>query len=600
MTNLQTSNETGRSRLRAGSVGSVASASRYALRLCVESDRRGTYVIGVGQVMGAVATAMLVVSVKYVAEALLSAGKSSLWPIVILAASASLISGLAAIRTQQERRLAEAVSQRVWREVLAVVARVPLIRFEERGFITRYAQVERGGLMQPLPMTRSLFSLVGSVLSTALLVAAVATIAPILIPILALGAIPAIVVSRLASRHEFAFQKTATATYIGRERLRRVLSEREFAAEVRAYDAADHFMHIHDRLDASFLDMLLVHVRRRSWLAFFQIVGTTVALLAALIAIAIMVDNGSITLASAGAAAVAARMLGGQLSSLYAAYSGLIEAAPFLTQLREFVVTPADPLRTGAPTELSGGMALRDISFTYPQNEGPALDGVSIDIGAGEIVALVGENGSGKSTLASIVGGLFRPDSGDVLWNGAPIEPDDMRASVATLFQDFGRFNLSVRDNIAVSGWSKTDDWPIRAAARRANFLRTAEGLSDGFDTVLGRDIDTGVDLSGGQWQRLALARALYKDSALVVLDEPSAALDPRAESELFEDVKATLDGRAALIISHRFANVRLADRIYVLHEGRVVESGTHDELMQTGGRYSELFRLQSMNYMSQ
>ncbi|MBE7191248.1 MAG: ABC transporter ATP-binding protein [Gordonia polyisoprenivorans] len=588
-------------RLRLRSASPFARAAGFALRLCLVADRRGTLAVGIAQVASAVATALLVVSVKYVAESLLSdGGSSSLWPIVALAVSASLISGMAAIRTQQERRLAEAVSQQVWRQVLAVVARVPLIRFEERGFITRYTEVERGGLMQPLPMTRSLFSLVGSALSTLLLVIAVAAIAPVLIPILALGAIPAIAVSRAASKREFAFQKASISTYLSRERLRRVLSERQFAAEVRAYDAADHFSRIHERFDSTFTEQLRAHVRRRSWLSFVQILGTSAALLAALVAIVVMVDDGSITLAAAGAAAVAARMLGAQLSALYSAYGGLTEAAPFLTQLREFVEEPDAPLRRGQPRPLVGRMSLRQIGFTYPQSEKPALEDVSIDIGAGEVVALVGENGSGKSTLATIVGGLFTPDSGDVRWDGVPVEPDDLRASVATLFQGFGRFNLSVRDNIAVAGWSNADGWRIRAAAARANFLATAEGLGDGFDTLLGRDIDAGVDLSGGQWQRLALARALYKDSALVVLDEPSAALDPRAESELFEDVKATLDGRAALIISHRFANVRLADRIYVLHEGRVDEFGTHDELMSSGGRYAELFRLQSINYLSQ
>jgi ATP-binding cassette, subfamily B, bacterial len=217
---------------------------------------------------------------------------------------------------------------------------------------------------------------------------------------------------------------------------------------------------------------------------------------------------------------------------------------------------------------------------------------VDLDIRPGEVVALVGENGSGKTTLAKIVAGLYEPATGSRDWDGAPLPAPDVRASVTVIFQDFVRYQMTVRDNITISGAGDPD-----AAALSAGLTSTLRRLPAGMDTMLGRDLDEGVDISGGQWQRVALARALHRDTPLIVLDEPAAALDPRAEHELFTNVRATLGGRAALLISHRFSSTRLADRIYVMSEGRVVECGTHDELMASAGQYAELYRLQSAAY---
>ena len=243
------------------------------------------------------------------------------------------------------------------------------------------------------------------------------------------------------------------------------------------------------------------------------------------------------------------------------------------------------------------------VSFAYPTAKESALRNVSLNIHAGEIVALVGENGSGKTTLAKLLAGLYRPTSGTITWDGIDIhgmDATELRTGIAAIFQDFVRFHLRAQDNVGLGRVDAIDDLDtIREAARQADADAFLSTLPNGYDTVLGPEFEGGSDLSIGQWQRVALARAFFRQAQFVILDEPTAALDPRAEHDLFQRIRALLAGRTVLLISHRFSSVRNADRIYVLDNGRVTESGTHEELMRREGRYAELFQLQAAAYLT-
>jgi ATP-binding cassette, subfamily B, bacterial len=219
------------------------------------------------------------------------------------------------------------------------------------------------------------------------------------------------------------------------------------------------------------------------------------------------------------------------------------------------------------------------------------------------VVALVGENGSGKTTLAKLLCRLYRPASGRILWDGqdiAQFDPTTLRQSIAVIFQDFLHYEFPARENIAMGNLSRLGEaGAVEAAAREAGAHDFIAGLPQGYETLISRQFqDDGTELSVGQWQLIALARAFFRDAPFLILDEPTAALDARAESQLFDSMRELLEGRSVVLISHRFSTVRSADRIYVMHAGRIVEQGSHDELMAQSGLYGELFTLQARAYL--
>jgi ATP-binding cassette subfamily B protein len=313
------------------------------------------------------------------------------------------------------------------------------------------------------------------------------------------------------------------------------------------------------------------------------------------------------SLAGAGAAAAAIMLLGSQLRGVATGAGQLFESSLFIEDFNSFVrsmpLMVAHGLGGGAePPASFDVLRAEGVTFTYPSRDEPSLWEVSIEIGKGEVVALVGENGSGKTTLAKVLAGLYRPDSGRVMWDGLDtrdFDPHMWRDRVAVLFQDFVRYVLSARENISVGKWTRSSDRPATEhAAHKAGVSALIGGLAEGYETLLGPEFLGGVDISGGEWQRFALARAFFRNAPFIILDEPTAALDPRSEAALFASIRQLFQDRSTLLISHRFSSVRSADRIYVLDRGRVIERGTHDELMRQGGVYAELFTLQASAYL--
>ncbi|MCP3802259.1 ABC transporter ATP-binding protein/permease [Allokutzneria sp. A3M-2-11 16] len=256
------------------------------------------------------------------------------------------------------------------------------------------------------------------------------------------------------------------------------------------------------------------------------------------------------------------------------------------------------------PPVLSRGIEFRDVSFTYPGTETPVLSGLNLVLPAGKCVALVGQNGAGKTTLVKLLARFYEPTGGQILIDGVPLtEYDlaDLRANIGVIFQDFVQYEASARENIGFGRASELDDTAaIRGAAGRADALSFVEDLPQGLDTQLGRWFAGGSQLSGGQWQKVALSRAFLRDAPIVVLDEPTAAIDAAAEAEIFARMSEIAGRATTLLIAHRFSTVRAADHIVVIDHGRVLEEGTHGDLMATDGVYANLFRLQAAGYLDE
>jgi ATP-binding cassette subfamily B protein len=298
-------------------------------------------------------------------------------------------------------------------------------------------------------------------------------------------------------------------------------------------------------------------------------------------------------------------ILGGRLRGLAASGGGLYESALYMEDYVSFVA--AAPRIEASRPELAAQrepevLEADSVSFTYPSRDEPSLRDASLVLRRGEVVALVGENGSGKTTFAKLLAGLYRPEHGAIKWDGSDtqaFDPATVHDRVTVIFQDFVRYQLSAHDNIAMGDHERFDDLPaVERAARAAGVHEPIAELGRGYDTLLGPEYFGGSDFSGGQWQRVALARAFFRDAPIVILDEPTASLDARAEASLYSSMGELFADRGVLLISHRFGSVRTADRIYVLRDGRIIEQGRHQELMDLDGYYAELFRLQASRYV--
>jgi ATP-binding cassette subfamily B protein len=253
------------------------------------------------------------------------------------------------------------------------------------------------------------------------------------------------------------------------------------------------------------------------------------------------------------------------------------------------------------PRPLRGGIEFRGVGFRYPDSDEWALRGVDLAIRPGEKIALVGHNGAGKTTLIKLLSRLYDPTEGSILIDGIDIrdlDPLELQQRIGVIFQDFVRYHLPVRENIGFGQIDAMDDAErIAAAARKSGAQAVVEELPLGYETMLGRWFHDGHELSLGQWQKIALARAFMREAEILVLDEPTASVDARAEYEIFQNFKTLTEGKMAILISHRFSTVRMADRIAVIQGGSIVELGTHEELLRREGVYAELFSMQAEGY---
>jgi ATP-binding cassette subfamily B protein len=582
-----------------------------SLKLVWGAGKREFLVMSSLQLIEAVGIVLQLFISKAVLDAVFAAGADNDFAALLpeLAALVAITVALdfaRAIEVEQTRVLSELVGRQALSRVIDVSTQVDLLAFESPDFYDRLQRARAQGMFRSMQTVNGLLGLVGSIVAAAGIVLALAALQPLLLPLVLLGYVPLWFVSTLNSRDLYRFMHGMTPNERQRHYLERILMGRDPAKEVRSFRLATYLRGRYDHLYDERIAELRSLARRRTGrsllgsLASAAVTAGTVAVLAWLFV------TGRMGLAAAGAAVFGLYQLGGRLRGLYMSATSLYEATLFIRDYSTFLeLEPERWKRDGANRRAPRGfqrLVAEEVSFTYPESETPAVDRVSVEIGAGEVVALVGENGSGKTTLAKMLAGLYRPETGRILWDDvdlANVDADELRDSIAVIFQDFERYLLPARENVGLGRNERIDDLDaIRSSAQRADADGFLADLPEGYETMLGREFAGGYDLSIGQWQRVALARAFFRDAPFVILDEPTAALDARAESQLFDRMHELLEGRSVVLISHRFSSVRNADRIYVMHDGRVVEQGRHEDLMAADGLYAELFTLQARAYL--
>ena len=525
--------------------------------------------------------------------------------VLAIAFVAALQLFVSAVQRERQEILGELMTRHVQSRLLEVTSAADLVAFDTPTFHNRVQRMQMSG-PQPLNLVFGLSGLIGAVVGIVSVLVALIAIEPVVVPLVLLVFLPAWLAASRRGEAFYRFFWHMTPRDRERNYVAGLLTDRDAAKEVRAFGLAPHLMRRHDQLYDERLTELRTVARRQLWYSLIANLGIGVVLAATLLLVVWLALRGAVPLSSAGIAIAGVAIVGQRLASAGYAAGALAEAARYVDDyLALLALLPSIEQMSEEAQAAPMGFHQLDVdgvSFTYPTGTQPVLHEVSLTVHAGEVVALVGENGSGKTTLAKLLAGLYEPQRGTIRWDGADVrdlEPDGLRRSVAVIFQDFVRFHLRARDNIGLGRVDAADDLPaIRAAAVHADADEFLAALAQGYETVLGPEFVGGTDLSVGQWQRVALGRAFFREAPFVILDEPTAALDPRAEHDLFERIGDLLAGRTVLVISHRFSSVRHADRIVVLDQGRVVETGTHEELVQLGGLYAELFSLQAAAYL--
>ena len=512
---------------------------------------------------------------------------------------------LGQLDSRRQILFADRVAMSVQRRFLEQVARADLGHFDDPDWHDRVARASRDVNNRPYSVTFTTIGLGSSFVTILGMFGLLFSLDWRLLPLAIVSVGPTMFVNRKINRRRYAFRKETTADDREADYIKELLSKPRTSKEIRSLNIGSHLIERWQVISDSLYARLkqLYHSILPLYITIGLVGGAALAAAYGLVA--------SSALGRADQFAALAVVTGAFVSvsqqalSIVSSFTSLDENAQFLSDYFEFLeieplIRVVEP-RQEMPPLLTRGIEFDDVSLTYPMGTEPALDGVTFAIEPGELMALVGDNGAGKTTIIKMLLRFYDPSHGSVRVGGVDlrhVDPAELRERIGVLFQDFATYELSVRENVTLGRPDKiATDADVEESLRAARADWLVKRLPRGLDSKVGRLFEGGHDLSGGEWQRLALARLIYRDADIWILDEPTSSLDPEAEAAIFAELRENLRGRIGIVISHRFSTVRIADRIAVVQDGRITEAGTHEELLALNGRYAHLFELQAAGY---
>jgi ATP-binding cassette subfamily B protein len=517
----------------------------------------------------------------------------------------ALTSLLSTTRNITQQLLQNAVSVRIQLMVMEKASTLDLAFYEDPASYDLLRRAQNDSINRPVMMISTAFGLVQTFLTFATMIALLIGVSPLLALLALVSPIPAFVADTRYGWRGYNIARWGSRLLRRMNYLVTLVTTDSFAKEVKLFGLGPYFIHRYRLISRAYYQNQASQVVRRYLTGFAWGNLSTLATSLTYLYVAVQAIAGRLTLGDLTLYTTAAQSVQSSIQGILSGFTGMYEHNLYLNNLYELMamepeiaVSPqAKPVRE----PLRGEIRFDHVTFRYPGAEADALTDLSFTVRPGETVAIVGRNGAGKTTLFKLICRLYDPTGGRILIDGVDLrdyEPDELRAQIGAMFQDYVTYQATAAENIGLGHLPRIADLPaVVGASRQAGADELISGLPNGYETALGKWFDAGVNLSGGEWQKVALARAFMRDARILLLDEPTSALDAQAEYDLFERLRALTAGRTAVYISHRFSTVRRADRILFLEHGRLVEHGTHQQLMALGGRYARLFRMQASAY---
>ena len=517
----------------------------------------------------------------------------------------ALIAFLSTARNITQQLLQNAVSMRIQLMVMEKAASLDLAFYEDPASYDLLRRAQTDSINRPVLMISTAFGLVQTGLTFVTMIALLVVVSPLLALLALLSPVPAFIADTRYGWRGYNIARWGSRLLRRMNYLVTLLTTDSYAKEVKLFGLGRYFIDRYRLIGNAYYGRQRRQVVRRYLVGFLWGNLSTIATSVTYLYVALQAIIGKLTLGDLTLYTTAAQSVQNSIQGILGGFSGMYEHNLYLSNLFELMETtsalPAPAKPVPVPNPVRGEIRFDRVSFAYPGAAENALTDLSFTVDAGETIAIVGRNGAGKTTLFKLICRLYDPTDGRILIDGIDIrdvEPAELRAQIGGMFQDYVTYQATAAENIGLGHLDAiADREAILKASRQAGSDGLIAGLPQGYETALGKWFDAGVNLSGGEWQKVALARAFMRDARILLLDEPTSALDAQAEYELFERIHSLTRGRTAVYISHRFSTVRRADRILFLEHGRLVEQGTHEQLMRLNGRYARLFRLQASAY---